>query len=39
MTPSLIGLLSLALLVAAYERGHGNLQKLKTKVDPQPYRR
>jgi aldose 1-epimerase len=36
LTPSLIGLLSVALLVAAYERGHGNLQKLKTKVDPQP---
>jgi aldose 1-epimerase len=36
LTPSLIGLLSVALLVAAYERGHGNLQKLKTRVDPQP---
>jgi aldose 1-epimerase len=36
LTPSLIGLLSLALLIAAYERGHGNFQKLKTKVDPQP---
>lgn len=36
LTPSLIGLLSLALIIAAYERGHGNLQKLKTKVDPQP---
>jgi galactose mutarotase-like enzyme len=29
-------LLSVALLIAAYERGHGNFQKLKTKVDPQP---
>jgi len=36
LTPSLVGLLSLALIIAAYERGHGNLQKLKTKVDPQP---
>ncbi len=36
LTPSLVGLLSVALLVAAYERGHGNLHKLKTKVDPQP---
>ena len=36
LTPSLIGLLSLALLIAAFERGHGNLQKLKTRVDPQP---
>jgi aldose 1-epimerase len=36
LTPSLIGLLSVALLIAAYERGHGNFHKLKTKVDPQP---
>ena len=36
LTPSLVGVLSLALLVAAYERGKGNFQKLKTKVDPQP---
>jgi aldose 1-epimerase len=36
LTPSLIGLLSLALLIAAFERGHGNLQKLKTRVDPEP---
>ena len=36
LTPSLVGLLSLALLAAAYERGHGNLEKLKTRVNPQP---
>ncbi len=36
MTPSLVGLLSVALLIAAFERGHGNFHKLKTKVDPQP---
>jgi aldose 1-epimerase len=36
VTPSLVGLLSVGLLIAAYERGHGNLHKLKTKVDPQP---
>jgi len=36
LTPSLVGLISLVLLIAAYERGHGNLQKLKTRVDPQP---
>ncbi len=36
LTPSLVGLLSVALLIAAFERGHGNFQKLKTKVDPQP---
>jgi galactose mutarotase-like enzyme len=36
LTPSLVGLLSVALLVAAYERGHGNLEKLKTRVNPQP---
>ncbi len=36
LTPSLVGLLCVALLVAAFERGHGNFQKLKTKVDPQP---
>jgi galactose mutarotase-like enzyme len=29
-------LLSVALLIAAFERGHGNFHKLKTKVDPQP---
>jgi galactose mutarotase-like enzyme len=36
LTPSLVGLLCLVLVIAAYERGHGNFQKLKTKVDPQP---
>ena len=36
LTPSLVGLLSVALLIAAFERGHGNFHKLKTKVDPQP---
>lgn len=36
LTPSLIGLLCVVLLIASYERGHGNLQKLKTRVDPQP---
>jgi len=36
LTPSLVGLLSLALVIAAFERGHGNLQKLKTRVDPEP---
>src|SRR6202789_2742630 len=36
VTPSLVGLLSVALLIAAFERGHGNFHKLKTKVDPQP---
>lgn len=36
VTPSIVGLLCLGLVVAAYERGHGNLHKLKTKVDPAP---
>jgi galactose mutarotase-like enzyme len=36
VTPSLVGLLSVALLIAAFERGHGNFHKLKTRVDPQP---
>lgn len=36
LTPSLVGLLSVALLISAYERGHGNFHKLKTRVDPQP---
>jgi aldose 1-epimerase len=36
LTPSLVGLLCVVLLVAAYERGHGNLEKLKTRVNPQP---
>jgi aldose 1-epimerase len=36
LTPGLVGLLSIALLIAAFERGHGNFHKLKTKVDPQP---
>ena len=36
LTPSLVGLLCMALLIASYERGHGNLHKLRTRVDPQP---
>jgi aldose 1-epimerase len=36
LTPSLVGFLCLVLLVAAFERGHGNFHKLKTKVDPPP---
>jgi aldose 1-epimerase len=36
VTPSLVALLCVALVAAAYERGHGNFHKLKTKVDPQP---
>jgi aldose 1-epimerase len=36
LTPSLIGLLCIGLLFAAFERGHGNLHKLKGRVDPQP---
>jgi aldose 1-epimerase len=36
VTPSLVALLCVVLVGAAYERGHGNFHKLKTKVDPQP---
>lgn len=36
LTPSLVGFLCLVLLIASYERGHGNFHKLKTRVDPQP---
>lgn len=36
VTPSLVGLLCLVLVIASYERGHGNFHKLKTRVDPQP---
>jgi galactose mutarotase-like enzyme len=36
LTPSLVGLLSVGLIFAAFERGHGNLHKLKGRVDPQP---
>jgi aldose 1-epimerase len=36
LTPSLVGFLCLVLLAAAFERGHGNFHKLKTKVDPPP---
>lgn len=36
VTPSLVGVFCLGLVFASYERGHGNLHKLKTKVDPQP---
>jgi aldose 1-epimerase len=35
-TPSFVGLLCLGMLIAAYERGHGNFHKLKTRVDPPP---
>jgi aldose 1-epimerase len=33
-TPSLVGLLCLGLVIASYERGHGNLHKIKSRVDP-----
>jgi aldose 1-epimerase len=36
VTPSLVGLLCVGLLTAAFERGHGNFHKLKTRVDPPP---
>lgn len=36
VTPAIVGLLCAGLVFAAYERGHGNLHKIKTKVDPQP---
>jgi aldose 1-epimerase len=36
VTPSLVGLLCLGLMIASYERGHGNFHKIKTRVDPQP---
>jgi aldose 1-epimerase len=36
ITPSIIGLICLCLVVAAIERGRGNLQKLRTRVDPPP---
>jgi aldose 1-epimerase len=36
VTPSLVGLLCLGLVFASYERGHGNLQKIKTRVNPPP---
>lgn len=36
VTPSIVGLICLGLLIAAYEHGHGNLHKLKTRVDPTP---
>jgi aldose 1-epimerase len=34
VTPGIVGLLCLGLLIASFERGHGNLHKLKTKVNP-----
>jgi aldose 1-epimerase len=34
VTPSIVGVLCLGLVIAAVERGHGNLQKLRTRVDP-----
>ena len=36
VTPSIVGLLCLALVVASYERGHGNLHKIKSRVNPPP---
>lgn len=36
VTPAIVGLLCAGLVFASYERGHGNLQKIKTRVDPQP---
>lgn len=36
VTPSVVGVLCAGLLFASYERGHGNLHKIKTRVDPQP---
>ena len=36
VTPTIVGLLCAGLVFAAYERGHGNLHKIKTRVDPQP---
>ncbi|MGC9199754.1 MAG: hypothetical protein ACP5E5_12590 [Acidobacteriaceae bacterium] len=36
MTPGIVGILCLVLVAAAYERGRGNLHKIKSKVDPQP---
>jgi aldose 1-epimerase len=35
-TPSLVGLICLGLVIAAYERGHGNLHKIKSRVNPGP---
>ena len=34
VTPSIVGLLCLGLLIAAYERGHGNFHKLQTRINP-----
>lgn len=36
VTPGIVGLVCLGLLIASYERGHGNLHKLKTRVEPPP---
>jgi len=36
VTPTIVGLLCAGLVFASYERGHGNLHKIKTRVDPQP---
>jgi len=36
VTPSLVGLLCLGLVIASYERGHGNLHRIKSRVDPPP---
>jgi aldose 1-epimerase len=36
ITPTIIGAICLCLVVAAIERGRGNLQKLRTRVDPPP---
>ena len=34
LTPSMVGLICLGLVAAAYERGHGNLHKIKSRVNP-----
>lgn len=36
VTPSIVGFFCLLLVTAAFERGHGNLHKIRTKVDPPP---
>ena len=36
VTPTIVGLLCAGLVFASYERGHGNLHKIKTRVNPQP---
>ena len=36
VTPGLVGMLCMVLVAAAYERGRGNLHKIRSRVDPQP---